>query len=74
MTATTHSQKIRRRAKLSLLSESCPFDHGNPPTCLFYKLRKKSLKKRTAWLDELSEEAILNIYIYCRLCSEVKKR
>jgi len=62
------------RARFAILSEGCPFDDRIPSTCPFHKLRKRSLKKRIAWFDELSEEAFLNIYTYCRLCLEVRKK
>jgi len=70
----TSSQRSYLRAKFSILSEDCPFDRGNPSVCPFHEIRNWSLKERMAWFDELSEEAILNIYTYCRLCLEVKEK
>ena len=70
----TCPQRSYLRAKFSILSEICPLDRGNPTTCPIYKVRKSSLKERLAWLDDLSEDTVLNIYTYCRLCLEVKDK
>jgi hypothetical protein len=69
-----NSQRSYLLAEFSILSEACPLDQSNPSTCPFHEIRNWSLKERMAWFDELSEEAIVNIHTYCRLCWEVKEK
>lgn len=61
------------RAELALISPSCAYEERNPHTCPLRGIRDKSLKERVAWLDAESEEAIHNIYSFCRLCLAAKK-
>jgi hypothetical protein len=68
------SQKSFLRAKLLILSEACPLDQSNPSTCPFHEIKNWRLKERMAWFDKLSEDAILNINTYCRLCREAKTK
>ena len=70
----TGSQRIHLRAKLCILSERCLSNQANPYTCPLHEIRNWSLKERMGWVDGLSEEAILNIYTYCRLCLEVREK
>jgi len=68
----TCGQKSFLRAKISVLSELCPPDQCNPHACVLDTARKTSLEKRLAWFDALNDEALRDIYTYCRLCMEVK--
>jgi len=65
----TNSQRCLLRAKFLILSEACSFDEVDQ-CCPFHKIIGKSLKQRIAWLDGLSDEAMLNIYTHCRRCVE----
>ena len=67
-------QRSYLRAKLSILPEVCPRDEENPRDCPLDAARKADIEKRMAWFDGLNEEAILNIYTYCRLCLESKDK
>jgi hypothetical protein len=58
------------RAKLSVLPEICPHDEGRPCTCPLHAVRKTNVTKRMEWFDKLSDESVLNIYTFCRLCFE----
>jgi len=64
------SQRIYLRAKLIILSEGCLLDPANPPSCPFHEIENRSREERMAWFDQLSDEAILNIYTYCHLRCE----
>ena len=61
------------RGKFLILCEACPLDPTNTRACPFHDIRKGALRERMAWFDGLSEEAILSIQTYCRLCMEAKK-
>jgi len=70
----TGTHRSYLRAKFSVLSEICPLDRANPSNCPIHKVKKSSLEDRLVWLDGLSDDAVLNIYTYCRLCLEVKDK
>ena len=67
------NQRSYLRAKVSILSEVCPSEQGKP-SCPLHPLKKSIPEERIASFDKLSEEAISNIYTYCRLCLEVKEK
>lgn len=53
---------------LAILAEVCPADQCDPATCPVHGTRARCQKEGMAWLDELSEEAILQFHAYCQLC------
>jgi hypothetical protein len=56
------------RTELAILSEDCSIEQGNLCACPFHEITDRSLKERMAWLDELSDETIVNIHTYLKLC------
>jgi hypothetical protein len=67
---TTDSPVNFLRAELGLVSKVCSFEKGNTCACPLQEIREKSLKEIMECLEELSEEAIMNIHTYCQLCGE----
>jgi len=70
----TGGQGSYLRDKIFILSVVCPFDQGNPCECPFHETEKRNLNKRMEWLNELSEEAILNFDTYCGVCWEENEK
>lgn len=55
------------------LSVACPFDQGNPCACPLHEIRKKNLKERYAWIQQLSEESMLDIVTFHHKCMKAKE-
>ncbi len=66
-------QRLCLRTRLALTSGDCELDVDTPSTCPFHQIQHLGLDERIAWLDELSEEAILNVNIYCQMCCENRR-
>ena len=62
------------QAKHMLIAGDWPHDHVNPRSCPFHDIRYWSLEEKMEWVDDLGKQAVLNIYHYCRLCSELRKK
>ena len=70
----TSSKTNALRAELALVALGCAYEDINPHACPLRDIRDKSLKERMEWLAEASDEAIHNIYIFCRICWEAKDK
>jgi hypothetical protein len=66
-------QTDAQRLELALALPNCPYEETNPQACPLRDIRDKNLRERVAWLDAVSDEAIQNIYTFCRLCWKAKE-
>ena len=70
---TAGTQRSSFRAKFFVLSDVCSVDIDDSSACPLMAIRKMSPEERIVRIIELTEEAALNSYRYCRLCFEAKR-
>ena len=69
----TAAQRSFLMAKFSAFSEVCSLDRDEPSTCPFQQIREMGHEGSVAWINTLSDEAVLNIYTFCQHCFEGKR-
>ena len=65
-------QKEELRANLLELTEACPFHHANPEDCPLFLLRKMKLRERLKWFNALTENDLVYLATYHRVCFTTK--
>ena len=64
------SDRIAYQTRILDLTDSCPFSGTSPCTCPWHEIRGKSLSEKHEWIRALSDERILEILAFHKLCSE----
>jgi len=64
------SQRIAYQTRILDLAESCPFNAKSPCTCPWHEIREKTLSQKHEWVRALSDERMLEMLGYHKLCSE----
>ena len=67
-----YKQKNELRANLLNLSGACPFHHTNPKDCPLFSLRKMEPKKRVQGFNVLTEDDLVYMATYHRVCFTTK--
>jgi hypothetical protein len=60
------------RASILKLSDACPFHLANPQDCPLSPLRKLKPAKRVEWVNALSEDDLIYLTLYHRVCLRIK--
>ncbi|MCX6914986.1 MAG: hypothetical protein NT167_18365 [Verrucomicrobia bacterium] len=72
MNSMPHQQKNELRANLLALSEACPSDDANPEDCPLFLLRKMKPRNRLQWLNALTDNDLVYLATYHRVCFTTK--
>ena len=72
MNSMPHQQKNELRANLLALSEACPSHDANPEDCPLFLLRKMKPRNRLQWLNALTDNDLVYLATYHRVCFTTK--
>jgi len=68
-----NGMSIEEEARIYLQARllRCPFG-GNPVDCPLHHIRKRPMQERYAWLEEQSDQQVVELYRYHEVCAERK--
>ena len=72
MISMPHEQMNELRANLLELTEACPFHDANPEDCPLFLLRKMKPRNRLQWFNALTENDLVYLATYHRVCFATK--
>lgn len=55
------------------LNVDCPMG-GNPPRCVFHNIRKKPLKKRFEWIEQMTHNNRVKIFLEHKKCISEREK
>lgn len=70
MNVIPESDRIAYQTRVLDLADSCPFSSTTPCTCPWHEIRGKSRREKYNWVAALSDDRILEILAFHKLCSE----
>ena len=72
MNSMPDEQKKELRANLLELTEACPSHDANPEDCPLFLLRKMKPRKRLHWFNALTDNDLVYLATYHRVCFTTK--
>jgi hypothetical protein len=72
MNSMPDEQKQELRANLLELTEACPSHDANPEDCPLFLLRKMKPRKRLQWFNALTDNDLVYLASYHRVCFTTK--
>ena len=70
MNVMSDSDRIAYQTRILDLADECPFSRETPCTCPWHEIRGKSRREKYNWVAALSDDRILELLAYHKMCSE----